>query len=225
MSVSSQQCKPNSKSKAIKNNNFYLFLESMDKVAERLIGPFNIEMVVEPINIKISDAIMNFQERGPNISQRVFQGCGKPNQDRAKRAILYTFPERFKRDTPIPTTKNTNQDLFVDNTEETISDLSVDDADRNRRGSGVELSLEHYNFNNEKLGNEMVVETDIGEEEESIPDPDVILLESLVKDIRQKIQETKYFWHHLPYQYCNNDAITESPGKNESCWNGTDVAQ
>lgn len=37
------------------------FVAAMDKLAERLIGPFNIVMVVEPIDIKISEAIMNFQ--------------------------------------------------------------------------------------------------------------------------------------------------------------------
>lgn len=37
------------------------FVQSMDKIIERLLGPFNIVMVVEPINIKISEAIMNFQ--------------------------------------------------------------------------------------------------------------------------------------------------------------------
>lgn len=38
-----------------------LFVAQMEKVSERLLGPFNIVMVVEPINIKISEAIMNFQ--------------------------------------------------------------------------------------------------------------------------------------------------------------------
>lgn len=45
--------------------------DAVDKVVERLLGPFNIEMVVEPINIKISEAIMNFQESSPQVSQRV----------------------------------------------------------------------------------------------------------------------------------------------------------
>lgn len=39
------------------------FVVWMDKISERLLGPFNIVMVVEPINIKISEAIMNFQVR------------------------------------------------------------------------------------------------------------------------------------------------------------------
>lgn len=37
------------------------FVLAMEKLTERLLGPFNIVMVVEPINIKISEAIMNFQ--------------------------------------------------------------------------------------------------------------------------------------------------------------------
>ena len=36
-----------------------------------MIGPFNIEAVVEPIDIKISDAIMNFQESGYEVTQKV----------------------------------------------------------------------------------------------------------------------------------------------------------
>lgn len=38
-----------------------LFVAQMEKVADRLLEPFNIVMVIEPINIKISEAIMNFQ--------------------------------------------------------------------------------------------------------------------------------------------------------------------
>lgn len=40
-----------------------LFVIQMEKISDRLLGPFNIVMVVEPINIKISEAIMNFQVR------------------------------------------------------------------------------------------------------------------------------------------------------------------
>lgn len=47
-------------------------------MADRLLGPFNIAMVVEPIDIKISEAIMSFQEHNREISQKIFTGCGKP---------------------------------------------------------------------------------------------------------------------------------------------------
>ncbi|XP_063224776.1 glypican-6 [Bacillus rossius redtenbacheri] len=61
------------------------YVDAIEKVTERLLGPFNIEMVVEPINIKISEAIMNFQENGPEVTQRVFSGCGKPVLGRRRR--------------------------------------------------------------------------------------------------------------------------------------------
>ena len=41
------------------------------KLAEKLEGPFNIEMVVDPIDVKISDAIMNFQESSETVSTKV----------------------------------------------------------------------------------------------------------------------------------------------------------
>lgn len=43
----------------------------MEKVKKRLLGPFNIELVVIPINVKISEGIMNFQENAQKVSQKV----------------------------------------------------------------------------------------------------------------------------------------------------------
>lgn len=40
-------------------------------LAERLRGPFNIETVVAPIDVKISEVIMNLQENGATISTKV----------------------------------------------------------------------------------------------------------------------------------------------------------
>lgn len=48
-----------------------IVLEVLMKLAERLEGSFNIESVVDPIDIKISDAIMNFQEESENINAKV----------------------------------------------------------------------------------------------------------------------------------------------------------
>jgi len=41
------------------------------KVAERLEGPFNVDNVIRPINVKISDAIMNFQESAETVTTKV----------------------------------------------------------------------------------------------------------------------------------------------------------
>lgn len=45
-------------------------------------------MVVEPINIKISEAIMNFQESGADVSKKVFTGCGNPVLGKRKRRAV-----------------------------------------------------------------------------------------------------------------------------------------
>ncbi|CAB3359220.1 Hypothetical predicted protein [Cloeon dipterum] len=54
------------------------FVDAFGKITERLLGPFSIEAVVEPINIKISEAVMNFQETSAQVSEKVFGSCGKP---------------------------------------------------------------------------------------------------------------------------------------------------
>ena len=41
------------------------------KLATRLEGPFNIESVVDPIDVQISDAIMNYQENSESVSNKV----------------------------------------------------------------------------------------------------------------------------------------------------------
>lgn len=61
------------------------YVDAMVSVGERLENPFNIENVVLPVNYKVSDAIMNFQEAGNDISTKVFQGCGPPRLGRSKR--------------------------------------------------------------------------------------------------------------------------------------------
>jgi len=58
------------------------YIDSLIAVGERLIGPFNIEAVVDPIDIKISDAIMNFQESGIEVTKKVFEDCGNPRRGR-----------------------------------------------------------------------------------------------------------------------------------------------
>lgn len=61
------------------------YIDALLKVADRLEGPFNIEMVVDPIDVKISDAIMNFQENSETVSSKIFQGCGQPQFSRKRR--------------------------------------------------------------------------------------------------------------------------------------------
>lgn len=43
----------------------------MKQLASRLEGPFNIESVVDPIDVKISDAIMTLQENSLRVKEQV----------------------------------------------------------------------------------------------------------------------------------------------------------
>ena len=92
------------------------FVDSLTAVGERLIGPFNIEAVVEPIDIKISDAIMNFQESGYEVTQKVFQDCGQPRL--GKRQVSnggfgYSVPQQSNRQLRPTTAAGTNLDTLV----------------------------------------------------------------------------------------------------------------
>ncbi|XP_019739831.1 glypican-4 [Hippocampus comes] len=76
------------------------FLDAMLALVERLEGPFNFESVMDPIDVKISDAIMNMQENSMQVSQKVFHGCGQPKPSmefRSKRSAKDTvFTGRFR---------------------------------------------------------------------------------------------------------------------------------
>ncbi|XP_076621150.1 glypican dally-like isoform X1 [Colletes latitarsis] len=136
------------------------FVEAVDKVADRLLGPFNIEMLVRPINLKISEAIMNFQENSHDVSQRVFTGCGKP--------VL----------------------------------------GRRRRRDNRELELESLNFDQETVTEDRA--------------STAAILDKLVKEIRQRVGDSRQFWVYLPYKLCN-DGLVVPPSNTKECWNGTHV--
>ncbi|XP_048053991.1 glypican-6a isoform X1 [Megalobrama amblycephala] len=80
-----------------------LFIDAMLLVADRLEGPFDIEAVMEPIDIKISEAIMTMQDNSMQVSSKVFQGCGHPKQagiGRSARGISDVFNSRFRPYSP-----------------------------------------------------------------------------------------------------------------------------
>lgn len=43
----------------------------MFSLVQRIEGPFHFESLVEPIDVKLSDAIMNMQENSMQVSQKV----------------------------------------------------------------------------------------------------------------------------------------------------------
>ncbi|KAL5004606.1 hypothetical protein ScPMuIL_018062 [Solemya velum] len=61
------------------------YIDALNMLATRLEGPFNIESVVDPIDVKISDAIMNLQENSKTVSVKIFAGCGQPRISQPKK--------------------------------------------------------------------------------------------------------------------------------------------
>ncbi|XP_014472366.1 PREDICTED: glypican-6 isoform X2 [Dinoponera quadriceps] len=139
------------------------FVDAVDKIADRLIGPFNVEVLVRPINLKISEAIMNFQENSQDVSQRVFTGCGRP--------IL----------------------------------------GKRRRRDDHELQLETLNFDQDP-----VVTDDRAQD-------NAVHMDKVVKEIRQRVRDSKQFWVYLPYRLCNDGGLVVQPTNTKECWNGTHV--
>lgn len=93
------------------------FILSMERVSDRLLGPFNIVMVVEPINIKISEAIMNFQETGQEITKQVFEGCGRPTLSLQKRHVQQMIIKSELNSSNIEDNQNQKHKIIENQTE------------------------------------------------------------------------------------------------------------
>uniref|UniRef100_A0A1A9X327 Glypican-6 n=1 Tax=Glossina brevipalpis TaxID=37001 RepID=A0A1A9X327_9MUSC len=199
---------------------------AMDKVAERLLGSFNIVMVVEPINIKISEAIMNFQDSGHDITVRVFQGCARPPLDRSKRSTNSKFAPAFalnlkgspSRSSYLPLDSLENDTLDIDASpddaivlrEKRVADPGSRDQSESAVGNSG-IGGGNSKRNNKKQNRK----NDNGEYNGRDP-----ALDKIIRDIRQRIKDLKKFWSNLPHQFCNNDEISSSSDADGMCWNG-----
>ncbi|KAM8972784.1 glypican-2 [Pelodytes ibericus] len=61
-------------------------VDGLQELAERLTGPFNVELATESISVKISEAIMTLQEESVQVTAQIFQSCGTPPPSRSKRS-------------------------------------------------------------------------------------------------------------------------------------------
>uniref|UniRef100_A0A8C8RWQ8 Glypican 2 n=1 Tax=Pelusios castaneus TaxID=367368 RepID=A0A8C8RWQ8_9SAUR len=101
------------------------FIDALIQVAERLEGPFNVELAADSIGVKISEGIMHMQENGVQTSAKVFQGCGtpRPAPARSRRAARDETRRRFRTYPPEerPTTAaGTNLDRLVTDVKEKL---------------------------------------------------------------------------------------------------------
>lgn len=74
------------------NAHWNQYIDALKNLIKRLEGPFNIESVVDPIDVKISDAIMILQENAPQVSSKIFAGCGMPRKAARKKREAEASP-------------------------------------------------------------------------------------------------------------------------------------
>ncbi|XP_022336642.2 glypican-6-like [Crassostrea virginica] len=176
------------------------YIEAMKQLASRLEGPFNIESVVDPIDVKISDAIMTLQENSQRVKEQVHNGCGRPNPQNIK----------HKRSAP----KEPQGDAAADpNMQTSLQELDKKLSEVGNTDHYDEFSVGKYEGPDDS-DKSVRPTTAAGTS-----------LDRLVKDIKEKVRVAKDFWVQLPYSVCNNEQIAAPPGNDTDCWNGKDRAR
>lgn len=203
------------------------FLDAMLGLAERLEGPFNFESVMDPIDVKISEAIMNMQENSMQVSQKVFQGCGTPKQIaafRSKRSARETsFTGKFRPYSPDarPTTAaGTSLDRLTTDVKKklkharkfwsTLPDTLCAD-ERSVSGDECWNGTAKSRYQSVVIGNGLANQGSNPDVEVDITKPDVV--------IRTQISVLKDMTSRLKAAYSGNDISfddTEASGDEES---------
>lgn len=172
------------------------FTSALEGILDRLLGPYNVEAVVEPIHIKISEAIMNFQESGADLSAAVFAKCGKPklkssrNFRRRRNAEGGLDTSEF---TPIANMKA--EDFGEEEDDQEDKELMQGDRHGEIRGGLGGVGGSHP--------------------DDTQPSKS---LEKLLKEIKNKVKKSKVMWNVLPKQVCNGISKDYS---SQLCWNGS----
>ncbi|KAI4538906.1 hypothetical protein MG293_011173 [Ovis ammon polii] len=175
--------------------------DAMLLVAERLEGPFNIESVMDPIDVKISEAIMNMQENSMQVSAKEIA-----------RDVTDVKISVYKKDTFL-----SNHDItFIRVTSGTFDFLMLlpEAVSSPRiRSPGSPLSASHS----------------VNTLENSWPAFGVgfahLSPHREVTDIKEKLKLSKKVWSTLPYTICKDESVTAGTSNEEECWNGHSKAR
>ncbi|CAH0771544.1 unnamed protein product [Bemisia tabaci] len=181
------------------------FAGSMNLLVVKLSEPYDLEAVVKPFYVKISEAVMNFQESGTQVSEKIFSQCGRPSIRRRRDAVL-DHEVSHKED---------DEEVVLDSPNG-YSDQSYNPNSGRKRSSGNRKS--NRNRDSQAGDPTLSIHGDKEEEQESE-------LKSIIRDIQNKVNATRDFWSQLPYSICSDEDFSASPKAESSCWNGTDKAR
>lgn len=160
----------------------------MNELAVKLSNRYNIETIIAPLDIQISEAIMNFQENAPNITHHVFQACGGDNNNNQQHLVPVRSPKRVGKRAAIPSS---------------IQASSMRGSGRNR--------LDKHSFDVLSLGGQLRT----AEKNGIIAGASVLSPQDLthnelkspivIDDIKNYMSSTKSFWSSLPNAVCTSN--------------------
>lgn len=175
----------------------------------------------------------------------MFQGCGKPALGRRRRSTNLAplvEPEliRNRRDLQNSDARlQDDSDIFIldeEHDKQQITKRSTpDSSSRELKYEPVQFSNGEIQFTNNNSppsqhqaqasngnssrGNRRKNNRKQSEDEDNNREP----IDRLVKDIRQRVKDSKRFWSNLPYMLCNNEDVAAPPASDGNCWNGHTV--
>lgn len=192
------------------------YIEAMKQLATRLEGPFNIETVVDPIDVQISNAIMTLHDNGDEISEQIKQGCSGSQLGRSKRNAQTSTGNNNDGQLP-DSIKAKIQGQLAALGGQNIDGMNYDPM---HMGAVNNTNKGHQEYDYGRYGNSRKKQKQQRHNTAAGTN-----LDRLVKDIKEKVKMAKDFWVQLPYAICNDENIAAQAGNDEDCWNGQDRAR
>lgn len=179
------------------NEKWRSFVTALNDLGLKLSTSYNIETIINPLDVQISEAIMNFQENAQNISQHVYHVCGRPmpstDQNMGQfRPATGRLGKRAARPEPIP-----------------ILPTLKATSNHNRHGQ-QQLSKPNHSTSSLTLGGHLRAAS-----REGFLSSGPLLPEDLtpigqksprlIEEIKNYILSTKSFWSSYPNAVCTNN--------------------
>ncbi|KAI4878193.1 hypothetical protein NFI96_002915 [Prochilodus magdalenae] len=166
------------------------FIDSLLSLADRLAGPFNVELAADSVAVKVSEAIMHMQENSVTISTKasllVFQGCGNPRP----------APGRAKRS---PREQERNND-----------------RQRGSRRPFKTYSPEEKPTTAAGTNLDRLCCAEIGPQPKHLTTSGPVV----VLELKERLRPMRGFWVSLPHTICNDDKMAADVTNEDRCWNG-----
>lgn len=174
------------------------YVLALNDLAMKLSTSYNIETIIAPLDVQISEAIMNFQENSTLISEQVAQACSKPMSGNgpvshvgSSRLIPNRLAKRAASLGPIPSAVSQNSHHHQQSRHSMHASVIRQPIDTSSFGGHLRAAAKERTAH-------------IGT---SIPSEDLSPGQKspLIDDIRNYMLTTKSFWNTLPHAVCTSN--------------------